>query len=336
MLIDFTVENYRSIKEPVTLSMIASSRKKVPAGKESKRRNIKSDDEIAAPFSVEERQLNLLPVIGIFGANASGKSNVIRALDELLAFIFMSSNPKYGIPTRWFTPFRLNGRSTKEPTRFEIRVIRDKTIFIYSLVLNKTRILHEKLEYIPAASQKAQTRLLFGITWQEDQETYSVKNGKDLGNGYREIQESLRETELFLSFLIFHLDVKITRPLAVWLADVEELATEALEYKWATEGLVSSEPEPGESVTRILRRFDTGITQIEIEKPKADNDEQDEEIKVWVWHEAEGKPVRWPIQEESTGTQRLFSLSCKMLRAIRTGGLVLMDELGSNIHPNIT
>ena len=337
MLIDFTVENYKSIKEPVTLSMIASSRKTASAGKERKRRNIKSDDEIAAPYSVEERQLNLLPVIGIFGANASGKSNVIQAVDDLILFLRSGSHYEANLLT-WVTQFRLSGTSITEPTRFELRVIRDKTIFIYSLAFTRTRILQEKLEYITSASQKAQTRLIFNRAWHEGKDVYIFKNGKDFGNAYREIQESLRESEPFMSLLTARLNVKIVEPFTDWLTDIFPAVTPSREQytlKWASRFLESSETEL-KKTTQMIQRFDTGIIQIDIEKSETDGGQESEEFKVWVWHEAEGKRVRWLIQEESTGTQRLFNFSYKLFYAIQTGGLVVVDELGSNIHPNIT
>src|ERR1044072_778417 len=74
MLIDFTVNNFRSIRDAITLSSVAQARKS-PQTLPPSRRNIKPDHKIAPTFSVEGRDIELLPVIGIFGANASGKSN---------------------------------------------------------------------------------------------------------------------------------------------------------------------------------------------------------------------------------------------------------------------
>ncbi len=82
MLIDFTVENFRSIREPITLSAVAQTHK----------RN-QTDNKITKPVSFPKRKLELLPVLGIFGANASGKSNVLNALEKLLTFV--SSSNRY-------------------------------------------------------------------------------------------------------------------------------------------------------------------------------------------------------------------------------------------------
>ena len=72
MIIDFTVENFRSIKDPVTLSFIAQ---KTPKRERKGKRHVTRppDDEIAQPRPVEGRDFSLLPVAGIFGANASGR-----------------------------------------------------------------------------------------------------------------------------------------------------------------------------------------------------------------------------------------------------------------------
>ena len=80
MIIDFTVTNYRSIRETMTLSFVAQK------GRSSSNGDKAPDDEICEGSSFEGRDFRLLPVAAIFGANASGKSNVLLALDELLLF----------------------------------------------------------------------------------------------------------------------------------------------------------------------------------------------------------------------------------------------------------
>ena len=182
MLIDFTVENFRSIKEPVTLSAIAQTHKKNA-----------SDDKIAKPFSYPKRKLEILPVLGIFGANASGKSNVINALGQVMTFIFLSveyekfaSHPHFN----FVKPFLLNSITSKIPTKFELRILREGNIYIYNLSIHQYIILEEKLEYIPQELERASTRLIFNRVWNSKTKSYSVENGKEFGENYREIQLS--------------------------------------------------------------------------------------------------------------------------------------------------
>jgi AAA15 family ATPase/GTPase len=89
-------------------------------------------------------------------------------------------------------------------------------------------------------------------------------------------------------------------------------------------------------VVDIIRSFDVGISDMEFETLKSEKKSGLDEFKVWVYHDINDHATRWALEEESTGTQRLFSLASKMLKAFDDGGLVIVDELGSNIHPHIT
>lgn len=71
MLVDFTVENYRSIKEPVTLSAVAQKQSARKTSATSKRKGIKSDYEIAPGYHVEGWDMEILPVLAIFGARGN-------------------------------------------------------------------------------------------------------------------------------------------------------------------------------------------------------------------------------------------------------------------------
>ncbi len=312
MLIEFTVENYRSIKEPVTLSTVATGGKK-PSAKSSKRRNVKLDHEIASPFRDEGRNLELLPVIGIFGANASGKSNVIDALDYFLNFLWVGN--KVDSFLKAFAPFGLVSSTKETPTCFKLQVLRENTIFTYTLALNRTRILHEKLEHIPRSSRRMQNRLLYDRVWHENRNAYVFTNGKNFGNGYREIQESLRGHEPFMSIMATRLEAEVVEPFTSWLSSRwggTILGHEQEEYELASERLADPEREKLDIVTQIIRRFDTGIVGIDIEKVDIAGDKHSDQFKVWVLHEADGKRVRWQMENESTGTQRLFSLTYRI------------------------
>src|SRR5258705_4978010 len=104
MLIDFTVQNFRSVKDPVTLSAIAQVHQ----------RNQK-DARIAEPWNFRNNRLSILPTIGIFGPNASGKSNVIRALANLFSFLYFGGIPeKIDHFSRLADPFRLDSETIYE------------------------------------------------------------------------------------------------------------------------------------------------------------------------------------------------------------------------------
>lgn len=337
MLIDFTVENFRSIRDPVTLSMVAAPGRKTSA-KTSKRPRVKSDDEIAPPFRLESRNLSLLPALGIFGANASGKSNVVRALTQFHLLMYSGINSEVH-KLRALAPFGLIDSTREMPMRFRLRVIIDDIFFTYTLSANHIRVLEEVLEYVPSDARNVRQRLLFERIWDRDKGTYSITNGKDFGGSYKKIQESIREDEIFMRLLTSSLDVEVLRPFVSWLRVLQggfPIGFERMEYEVVARALRTELVPMLEGVTRIVRRFDTGIVKIEVEAESTEKNEDSDGSKVWVVHETGGEQVRWRMEEESTGTQRLFTLALRILISFHTGGLLLIDELGSNIHPNIT
>jgi hypothetical protein len=333
MLIDFTVENYRSIKEPVTLSLVAQGGTRKSKG--AKRRpRVTPDQEIAASIPVEGRGIELLPAVGIFGANASGKSNVLRALANLLEFIKIGGlgRSDSSISAR-FPHFKLDQASSGLPTRFELRVALRGVIYAYHLEIDRARVLREKLEMVPPYPKRNQSRLLFDRIWSQDLREFKIINGPDFGDAYREIQESLRGHEPFMAILASKLNVAIVGEPIKWLtASWLDLTPDSQGLDdYVSGALFSLGDDLLQKATSMVRAFDTGISRIRIEEPE----DAREDFKVWVSHEVNGLEIPWAIEEESAGTRRLFGLSGKLLASLNSGSLVLVDELSSSIHPNI-
>ena len=205
MLLDFTVENFRSIKGSETLSAIAQKKR---AGSNGSR--VKSDDEIAPPYHIEGWDIDVLPVLAIFGANASGKSNVLKALDYLLNFM-LAGNFYHGSQ---LIPFKLDKQSIGSPTQFILRTAFDGTIYTYSLVLNNTQIFLEKLDYALVSTKRE--RLLYSRTWNDQKKLFDWKNGSDFSGAHNQLEKNLQIRESFIS-LLFKLEVNSVEPLLRWL-----------------------------------------------------------------------------------------------------------------------
>jgi len=340
MLVDFTVENYRSIKEPVTLSAVAQRQSSRQTTQDSKRKRVKSDHEISPGYPVKGWDIELLPVLAIFGANASGKSNVIQALDYLLLLMAHGNQEilKFQQVFKYakFTPFKLDSKFAKKPTRFELRVALDEAIYTYSLVLNQNRILSENLDY--ALPETKRTRRLFHRNWDEKAKIYIWKNGSDFAGSHTKLQRTIRENELFISLIAERLEVDVVQRLCSW-------------FRWRWEGISlgnedydlfsivslqkldrSIVDEDLQEVLKLIKKFDTGISRIDI-KNKI---EEENTYDIYAWHQtSDGNEIRWSFEEESLGTQRLFSLAYRMVIALDEGRLTIVDELGTNVHPNI-
>ena len=339
MLLDFTVENFRSIKGAETLSAVAASKSKSKPSNSESRRRIKSDDEIAQPFHVEGWDIDVLPVIAIFGANASGKSNVLQALDYLLEFMVRGMFRGDDERTSPLIPFKLDKLNEQNPSCFNLRTAFNGTIYTYSLVLNSNRILLERLSYALASTKRE--RLLFSRTWSKLTQRLDWKKGSDFPGAYNQLAESLEDHEPFISILS-RLKIEVVKPLIQWIMTSqggrywgqEEIDSSFLNSLWNAQPTNLGLNGVLERTKNLLLKFDTGLDDIEIRK--TENDEKNHQLYA-VHKTGDSSYVSWKFEEESMGTQKLFGLVYRMQLMFVAGSfLMIADELGSNIHPNIT
>ncbi len=327
MLLDFTVENFRSIKGAETLSAVAASKSKSKPSNSESRRRVKSDDEIAQPFHIEGWDIDVLPVIAIFGANASGKSNVLKALDCLLTFM-CDGKLQAALPHhKEFVPFKLNKSSMTSPTRFEIRTVFDGNIYTYSLKICNNLVISEKLEYALASTKRQ--RLLFDRNWNQELQIFEWKNGSDFSGSHIQLEKDLSEQEPFIS-LLSRVKVAVTKPLIQGLSGMRGIDFSGTFFKQVASRFMHQDPKVLKEVEGLLCKLDTGLDGIRIRKTEPEDDYQ-----IYAVHFVEGKEVLWLFEEESMGTQRLLNLVFLMNVVFSSGCTVILDELGSNIHPNI-
>jgi AAA15 family ATPase/GTPase len=340
MLVDFTVENYRSIKEPVTLSAVAQKQSARKTSATSKRKGIKSDHEIAPGYHVEGWDMEILPVLAIFGANASGKSNVIQALDYLL--LMMDHGIQENMTRQIFfkyaklDSFKLDSISAKQPTKFELRTLFNNNIYTYSLEINQHSVISEKLDYSLHTTKR--TRRLFHRQWDENKKKFLWKTGDDFAGPHNQLQQIIKDNDLFISTLI-KLEIPIVQEIFNWVKNKwpgihlgnENIEIEAIKTAMQNINTDRYNVIIAESL-KIIQKFDTGLSRIEIKKKS----EEEFEYNIYAVHQThEGNEISWTLDEESLGTQRLFSLAFRIVTSLRLGRLTIIDELGTNIHPNI-
>lgn len=133
MLIEYSVENFRSIAENTTFSMIPTK-------------------SLSRPYNLIQIEKNpnikrLLKSSVIYGANASGKTNVIIALNVMQRMVILSKNKNKGDPFITYNPFVLDDYHSKIPTTFKIHFIQENTEYKYSFSYNLDRIVTEELSY---------------------------------------------------------------------------------------------------------------------------------------------------------------------------------------------
>ena len=137
MLIEFTVANYLSFKEPVTLTMLASNYR-----------------EFQDTHVFNYKNFKLLKSAAIYGANASGKSNLCKAMAFMADFIQTSSKETQIGEKIDITPFLLNTSCEKRPSEFEIVFFLNDNLYRYGFHITDKRIVKEWLYYVPKKSEK--------------------------------------------------------------------------------------------------------------------------------------------------------------------------------------
>lgn len=322
MIISFSVSNFRSIKNRLVLNMEAGSMKEYP-GNLSEFNNGK---------------LRILRTAGIHGANASGKSNIIKAFEAFQEFIRISDSLKQDDPITVYDPFRLDDESVKSPIEFELDFIGPDTIrYIYGFKFTATRIIEEYLYFYP----KNQKALLFHRENPTDNENH-VNPGEYLDGKSKSI--SCLKNQLFLSCAVKSNGVS---------DKLRNLYRYVSSIKIMDERRVSSSHDLLENeflrkkLSALLSCADFGIDhistkEIDLSKIKLP-DKMPDEIKKIILEKSKIQPLffhgkskdAFELKDESGGTRRVYELAPVLFKTLSDGTVLLFDELDVQLHPYI-
>ena len=341
MLIGFSVGNYRSFKDVVTLSMVAAE--DACGNDELDKNNV---------FKVNQ-QFSLLKSAAIYGANASGKSNLILAFNFVRWFVMNSA--KLQITDKIdVEPFRLNTETVDKPSFFEIVFQLKNKTYRYGFEVTQKRVVSEWLFCTPRSRE---TKI---FNRQDDKIEYS-KNIEQ-GNILRGLT---KKNTLFLS-LAAQFNNSLAVEIVSWFSrlgvvsylDVELLKAITLEYLSNRQDLI-------DDVTKLIKKLDLSIDNLEIESRKISSDSllQDlpdvvrniishssGEIKsatikttIRTYHpkyDSTGKMIELEIfdmdKHESDGTKKILALSAPILDTLQRGEVLVIDELDARLHPLMT
>lgn len=333
MMLAFRAENVRSFRGPAELSLIAT-----PLAEEGVPRPV--------PWREGGRPLQVLPAAGIFGANASGKSNLLRAMHDMRMHVvhsFRSHAPGRGMPRQ---AFRLGPQDEDLPSRFEIDLVLHGIRHQYGFLIDDDRVLEEWAYRSP----RGKAALLFRRD--RDEVTLGERNR---AKG-RAVTEILRPDSLLLSAAAAasHPDLL---PLWEWF-EGNLLLTEAgnRPYRWAYTAGMLQEEQHRQRVLALLQAADLGITGARVreldpqmaerirkaqrilqgsEEEGEGKDHEPAEIEplVLLSHRGTAGDIEFDPGEESLGTMVWLGLAGPVLDAIARGDVLLVDEIEASLHP---
>lgn len=328
MLLRFAASNHRSLRESTELSLIAV------------------DEDRPAARSFDLLPERVLTIAGIYGANASGKSNVLDAIRWLSSAV-RSSLLAWGdkIPR---DPFRLHN-SSGEVSTYEIEMMVAGVRYRYLLEVDDDQVLYEILQSFP----KKLPRTLF----EREGEELEFRRGQRGLPGTREL---LGPTTLVLSAAARIPATGEIRSFARALSSIgvfglrrrprrfvradggSAMFAAGLNWFARTERLfIDSEgaPAPEDGSQRLalslLRFADLGIAGVKVTR-EPDSPGDNTRPRVQLLHKSEGDPVPFEVAEESDGTQTWFRLIGPLIRALETGQTLLFDEIDASLHPALS
>lgn len=310
MLLNFRITNFRSINEMVELSMIPSDFKN-PVN-----RIIKTN-----PNATKNKDYYGLTSAAIYGPNASGKSNVIRALYDFQKFVSNSTDNKPSENISLYNPFKLNDESLKMPSCFSIDILIENVLYIYSIEVFNQAIVKESLLFFPKGLQVK----------------VFERNGQDFikGNGYEGIFETIKqrttENQLFLSKAASE-NVEIIKKVYKNITRIFILTTDTFhsnEFNKSFSRIMFENLELWEKQLKLskslIQKIDTQIVDFE---------DIDGVIKTFHLNDKNEK-IEFEFEDESSGTQRVIAFVPFILSRLKGGTVLVVDEFERSLHPEI-
>ena len=321
MLIQFNFKNYKSFRDDASLDLSAAK--------------IDGFSESVAQIGGEK----ILPVAAIYGANASGKSNVYSAFEFMTEYVVQSF--KYGGDEKLFLemrprPFLFDDVSQNAESSFEVyfTIPTDKAerIYNYGFSLDSSGVSEEWL------NSKAKTAKKYTAVFYRD-----TKNGVLDLTGIPQKSRSNIEIALENQTLIISLGAKLKIAkcklvrdwfLANELADFGNTVSNFFMSRVLPKGF-TEDPRVRGDVVKYFASFDDQIRDFEITKVPQEEENKEESYMINALHKKIGSEemVGIPLGSESAGTLKMFALYPGLEEVLRKGSVFFIDELNARLHP---
>lgn len=315
MLIQFSAENYLSLKEKVVLSMLASN-----------------DTEHTEHLIASQKKEAYLKSAVIYGANASGKSNVLNAFWFMVNYV-LTSHEKQLHKSIDRVPFKFDKAMLEKPSDFEVIFTVDDIRYAYGFSATDKEVVEEYLYYYPNGRQA----IIF-----ERKNTNEYRFTVDVDEQMT-LRDRTSANKLYLS-VASNWNYKKVVPVFKWFASCKILTKNSVADAYGVDAEQLRDDEYRSVIAAMLRVADFGIQSLQIREVEnirrlAKTEEAYGNIDaIHLVQDEEGNthPFALNMTEESDGTNSYFKLIGIIKKVLDTGGLLVADEMDAHLHPLLT
>ena len=325
MIVNFSIQNFGSIKDKQTLSFEADT-----------------SEHLEDAYVVHTAGKRLLKLALIYGANASGKTTVLKALDFLRNLVVNPKEKKTDILD--FSPYLFDANTPEQPTGLSIAFVHEEVYYEYEVAFTRQSVIREilyvydpekTLVYERTTDTEGQlTKINFGYPITLDKSAQQVLELNTLWNntvlgGFLKTNISFEElrqvTDWFGSYL---------KPIIAPDTKLDTYITNKIDEKKLTKG----------EVLEILKKADFNISDIVIRKKEEIVPEDlliffkgQVEIKgrIIIQHTINDTHYNLPMEQESEGTKRFYGFAGLLALLIKSPTVFPIDELESSLHPDL-
>ena len=307
MLCQFTVKNFKSIREEITFDMQAA------AISEHEDRIIKDKDEEL-----------YLPVSAVYGPNGGGKSNVLEALHSLVTKVLRplyatSNNEEIAIKMKKLViePFAFDEETRNESTEFELFFRTAMAEYRYELTVKKEVIEYERLDRIKLETGRK------SALFERDEDEITLKGAF----ARLKTSDELSDTLPLLSYLgITYSKNEVVQDVLDWFdeeIDFLNYGNPMQELRMA----ISKSEDVKRLMLQMIQEMDLDIIDFRVEENENDR------IEVFTKHIVNDYEAELNLFDESSGTKKLFGLLPFIAKSLLKGTTLVIDELDAKIHP---
>ncbi|WP_314271533.1 ATP-binding protein [Capnocytophaga sputigena] len=334
MIVNFSIQNFGSIKDKQTLSFEADASK-----------------HLEDTYVVHTAGKRLLKLALIYGANASGKTTVLKALDFLRDLVVNPKEKKTDILN--FSPYLFDANTPEQPTQLSIEFVHEEVCYQYEIAFTHQAIISEAL-YIDTFERV----LVYSRTTDIAEQLTKISFGDKITLEKSALQvlelNTLWNNTVLGGFLKTNINLEEFRRVADWFGNYLKsiVAPQTQLGRYVTDKIDEKEIAK-EEVLEILKKADFNISDIVIERRKEPISEEYisllrerigeianhisgiEHVSLFLEHTINNTHYNLPMDQESEGTKRFYGFAGLLALLIKTPTIFPIDELESSLHPDL-